>query len=69
MRIIERNARGTEFAVWINKEEKNLLEAYEKMTKAFTNEEDRLLLINPDAYFGYNIKTGKAVILEFKELS
>jgi hypothetical protein len=66
MRIIEQNCHGTEFAVWIDKTEKDLLEAYAKMKK-LNNDDATLLLVNPDTFFGFNCETGKAVTLEFKE--
>lgn len=67
MREIERNCKGTYFVVEIDKEEKNLLKAFEELRK--TDKEASFLLINPDSYFGYNLETGKAVALEFRELS
>lgn len=67
MRIIERNAHGTEFAVWLDEEEKNLIEAYKEL-KRMSKKDSDILLINPETYFGYNIETGKAVALEFTEL-
>lgn len=66
MREIERNCKGTSFVVEINKEEKNLLEAFEELRK--TDKEASLLLINPETYFGYNLEKGVAITLEFKEL-
>lgn len=68
MRIIEKDCKGTQFAVWIDKKEKLWLETYAEMKKHY-GEDATLLLINPDTYFGYDIQTGKAVALEFKELS
>lgn len=67
MREIQRNCHGTEFAVWIDKEEKNLLEDYAKLKELY-NKEATLLIINPEAYFGYDIKRGKAVALKFEEI-
>ncbi len=67
MRIIERNAHGTEFAVWLDREEKNLIEGYNNLKKTM-RKDSNILLINPETYFGYNIETGKAVCLEFTEL-
>lgn len=66
MRIIEKNAHGTEFAVWIDKEEKDMLDAYARMKK-HNNADATILLVNPDTFFGFNCETGKAVTLEFKE--
>lgn len=67
MRIIERNVKGTEFAVWIDKQEKQLLDAFAKMRETYKNDET-LLLIQPDALFGYDTETGEAVTLEFRRL-
>lgn len=41
MRIIEKNAHGTEFAVWLNKEEKELLETMENIRKVNSLNYDR----------------------------
>lgn len=41
MKIIERNAHGTEFAVWLDKEEKELLETLENIRKVSSLNYDR----------------------------
>ena len=62
MRIIERDCKGTQFAVWIDKEEKNLLEALENMRKIYGDAD--LMLINPKNYQGYNTKAGYKIVLK-----
>lgn len=44
MRIIEKNAHGTEFAVWIDKEEKQLLETFENIRELNSLNYDRNVL-------------------------
>lgn len=67
MKEIKRYLNEDYSVVEINKEERKLLKAFEEMRKV--DKEASLLLIDSDTYFGYNIETGTAVVLEFRDLS
>ena len=68
MKIIEQDVKKTEFAVWIDKEEKQLLEAFENMKKTLKSKDDRILLINPETFFGYDIESNTEIRLEIKRI-